>query len=140
MDGRPTGAALEELLRRKGLRVTGPRVAVLQFLAASPHHPTAEDVGAAVNRLVPTASRASIYNVLRSLRTAGLIDEIVLDDAVTRYDANLEPHHHFVCESCGRVEDVPWESFPQLPKRRLPAGQRVEGYTLTLRGTCADCR
>ncbi len=129
----------EERLKEKGLRVTQPRVAVLACLASSAHHPTAEEVGTAVRRLVPTTARASIYNVLHSLKDAGLVGELVFDDAVVRYDANVGRHHHFVCTSCGVVEDVPWDALPPLPKRRLPGGQSVESYAVTLRGRCPPC-
>jgi Fur family transcriptional regulator, peroxide stress response regulator len=129
----------EERLKEKGLRVTQPRVAVLSCLAGSENHPTAEEVGAAVNRLVPTAARASIYNVLHSLKDAGLVRELVFDDAVVRFDANTVRHHHFVCTSCGGVADVPWDTLPPLPKRRLPGGQSVESYAVTLRGVCVSC-
>jgi Fe2+ or Zn2+ uptake regulation protein len=129
----------EERLKEKGLRVTQPRVAVLSCLASSARHPTAEEVGAAVHRLVPSTARASIYNVLHSLKDAGLVAEFVFDDAVVRYDANVGRHHHFVCSGCGAVEDVPWDAFPPLPKRRLPGGQSVESYAVTLRGLCARC-
>jgi Fur family peroxide stress response transcriptional regulator len=129
----------EERLKEKGLRVTQPRVAVLAYLEGSNHHPTAEEVGAAFNRLVPTAARASIYNVLHSLKDAGLVGELVFDDTVVRYDANVSRHHHFVCMSCGGVADVPWDALPPLPKRRLPGGQSVESYAVTLRGLCPRC-
>src|SRR6185503_5992148 len=101
---------LARRLRDHGLRVTLPRLAVLEYLAASTSHPTADEVGSAVNRLVPTASRASVYNVLHSLSEAGLVEELVLDDAVARYDANLAPHHHFVCTRCRAVEDIAWDA------------------------------
>ena len=126
-------------LRDKGLRVTQQRLAVLEYLLATPTHPTAEEVGTAVNRLVPTASRASIYNVLHSLRESGLIDELVLGDAVARYDANLDRHHHFICRACGAVEDVPFETFQEAPRARLAEGHTVEDYTVTLRGVCPRC-
>jgi Fur family peroxide stress response transcriptional regulator len=129
----------ENRLKEKGLRVTQPRIAVLACLAESDHHPTAEEVGSAVNRLVPTAARASVYNVLHSLKDAGLVRELVFDDAVARYDANVDRHHHFVCSSCGGVADVPWDALPPLPRRRLPDGQSVESYAVTLRGLCAAC-
>ena len=130
---------LSARLRDKGLRVTQQRVAVLEYLLATPKHPTAEEVGAAVNRLVPTASRASVYNVLHSLKESGLIDELVLGDAVARYDANLDRHHHFICRACGAVEDVPFETFQEAPRPRLADGHTVEDYTVTLRGVCPRC-
>ncbi len=130
----------ESRLKEKGLRVTQPRVAVLACLASSDRHPTAEEVGTAVHRLVPTTARASIYNVLHSLRDAGLVAELVFEDAVVRYDANVGRHHHFVCTSCGAVEDVPWDALPPVPRRKLPGGQSVESYAVTLRGRCTGCR
>jgi Fur family peroxide stress response transcriptional regulator len=130
---------LSARLRERGLRVTQQRVAVLEFLLATPKHPTAEEVGAAVNRIVPTASRASVYNVLHSLKESGLIDELVLDDAVARYDANLDRHHHFICRACGTVADVPFETFREAPRPRLAEGHVVEDYTVTLRGICPRC-
>ena len=132
-------AALAERLRAKGLRVTQQRIAVLECLLATHTHPTAEEIGAAVNRAEPTTSRASVYNVLRSLTESGLIEELVFDDAVARYDANLGPHHHFVCNACGAVHDVPYEALPPVPKRRLPGGETVESVDVTLRGRCAGC-
>lgn len=126
-------------LRDKGLRVTQQRLAVLEFLLATPRHPTAEEVEAGVNRLVPTTSRASVYNVLHSLKESGLVDELVLDDAVCRYDANLDRHHHFICRACGAVEDVSWQTFREAPHARLAEGHVVEDYTVTLRGICPRC-
>jgi Fur family peroxide stress response transcriptional regulator len=134
-----TKTGLPARLRDRGLRVTQQRVAVLEFLLATPKHPTAEEVGAAVNRIVPTASRASVYNVLHSLKESGLIDELVLDDAVARYDANLDRHHHFICRACGTVADVPFETFREAPRPRLAEGHVVEDYTVTLRGICPRC-
>jgi len=128
---------LSRRLREHGLRVTLPRLAVLEYLAASTSHPTAEDVEGAVNRLVPTASRASVYNVLHSLADAGLVEELVFDDAVTRYDANLTRHHHFVCTRCRRVSDVDWDAAAPLGTRS--DGSTVESVSVTFRGLCAAC-
>ena len=66
--------ALADRLKEKGLRVTQQRVAVLEYLCATPTHPTAEEIGTAVNRAQPTTSRASVYNVLHSLKERGLIE------------------------------------------------------------------
>lgn len=136
MEPRPD---LPRLLKDRGLRVTQQRVAVLDFLLASCHHPTAEEIGTAVNRTDPTASRASVYNVLRSLARAGLVSELVLDDAVARYDANLDPHHHFVCTACRRVEDVPEPLCPTPLAARFADGRVVTEVSVTLRGLCAAC-
>lgn len=136
----PDRAGIEDRLRGRGLRVTLPRLAVLEYLASTPSHPTADDVGQAVNRRVPTASRASIYNVLHSLTEAGLVEEFVFENAVARYDANLEAHHHFLCTACGKLEDVAWDAVPLSPSRHLPDGQQVDSAELILKGSCRACR
>lgn len=136
----PDRASIEDRLRERGLRVTLPRVAVLEYLASTPSHPTAEEVGLAVNRRVPTASRASIYNVLHSLTEAGLVEEFVFEDAIARYDANLDAHHHFLCTDCGKLEDVAWDAVPLAPSRVLPGGQQVDSAELILKGRCRPCR
>ena len=89
-----------------GLRCTPQRYAVLHFLMKHPLHATADEIYRAVNRSDPRASRATIYNNLRALTKAGLIREVHLEGKAARFDANIKRHHHFVCERCGKVEDI----------------------------------
>lgn len=131
--------ALERHLRARGLRVTQPRLAVLAYLSTSDAHPTADEVEAGVNTARQLLSRASVYNVLRSLREVGLVRELVAGEAATRFDANLAPHHHLVCRRCGRVEDVPWEVFAVTQREGLSGGRPVEDVSLTVRGLCRSC-
>ena len=130
---------IEERLRSSGLRVTLPRLSVLEFLSSTSSHPTAEEVGLAVNRRVPSAARASVYNVLHSLKEAGLVEELVFHDAVARYDARLDPHHHFICRRCGSVADVAWSAVPLETVKALPDGRAVESTALVMRGLCGAC-
>ncbi len=131
---------IKVLLKERGLRVTGPRVAVLAYLATTDRHPTAEEVESAVNSGGPVLSRASVYNVLHSLVKAGLATGLSVDDGPARYDARIGLHHHLVCRSCGRVEDVAWEDFGVAERGVLPDGRDVRPLAVTLDGTCAVCR
>jgi len=104
-----------------------------------PLHATADEIYRAVNRSDPRASRATIYNNLRALTKAGLIREVHLEGKAARFDANIKRHHHFVCERCGKVEDIEWFDFPQLG-RRSPLGSRViRDYEMIFRGACQVC-
>jgi Fur family peroxide stress response transcriptional regulator len=67
------------------------------------------------------------------------VREFTLDGKAARYDANLDPHHHFVCDSCGAVEDVDWFEVPAVSRSR-PERSRVRTYEVILRGECAQCR
>jgi Fur family peroxide stress response transcriptional regulator len=131
---------IEERVRAAGLKLTPQRYAVLDFLVRSREHPTADKISAALNRRFPRASRATIYNTLNALRDAGLVHEVYLDDAVARFDANLDQHHHFVCRLCGKLEDVPFEEMGELPTYKLGRGHKVENYEIVMRGVCAGCQ
>jgi Fe2+ or Zn2+ uptake regulation protein len=130
---------VDALIRKHGLRLTAQRRAILEYLQASHEHPTADQVLAEVNRRFPMTSRATVYNTLAWLKESGLVRE-VFEGGVSRFDPNLDRHHHFVCRGCGRLEDVAWSELPQLPPVRLAGRRKVESYAITLRGLCDRCR
>ena len=130
---------IEFRLHKAGLKLTPQRYAVLDYLVRSLIHPTAEQIRADLNRRFPRASRATVYNALNALRDAGLIHAVYMDDAVTRYDANIEPHHHFICRKCDKLEDIPHDTVGALTQSGLQPGYRVEDYEVVLRGVCPAC-
>jgi Fur family transcriptional regulator, peroxide stress response regulator len=130
---------LDDAFRAAALRPTVQRYAVLEFLAKSPIHATAEEIFAAINRHDPRASRATVYNNLRDLTQAGLVREVISDGTAARFDANLHRHHHFVCDGCGAVEDVPWFDLPPATGKSQLRGRKVRNYEIVFRGACARC-
>ena len=102
-------------------------------------HATPDEIYQAIDRADPRASRATVYNNLHALVRAGLIREVAVDGKGVRFDARLDRHHHFVCEGCGRVEDIAWFDLPPRG-RRSPLGKRIVGsYQVVFRGICQDC-
>jgi Fur family transcriptional regulator, peroxide stress response regulator len=132
-------AQLGQAFEAAALRPTAQRYAVLEFLAEHPVHATAEEIFSAVNRNDPRASRATVYNNLRSLAKAGLVREVISEGKAARFDANLRPHHHLICERCGAVEDIPWFDLPAPACRAALRGREVSSYEIVFRGTCARC-
>ena len=128
-----------ERIRGAGLKLTPQRLAVLDYLQRAEGHPTAEQIGAELNRRLPRAARATVYNALRALRDAGLVSEVRLDGATARYDSNLAPHHHFICRRCGRIDDVSADAVGPRPRLEVGEGYAVEAYEIVLRGLCAAC-
>ena len=133
-------AELAQAFRAAAIRPTAQRFAVLEFLAKSPVHATAEEIFAAVNRHDPLASRATVYNSLRSLAKAQLVREVHFEGKAARFDASLHRHHHFVCEQCGEVEDTPWFDLPPSAAKSVPSGRAIRNYEIVFRGACARCR
>src|ERR671921_254764 len=118
--------SVEARLREAELRLTPQRFAVLEYLMRAEGHPTADQIAAGINRRFPRASRATVYNALKALCDAGLVREVATEEALTRYESNVEPHHHFVCRSCGKIEDVPTEALPAPARVKLAGGHEVE--------------
>ncbi|KAE8764673.1 Fur family transcriptional regulator [Georgenia thermotolerans] len=99
-------ATYPELLRQARLRVTAPRLAVLEEVAAHPHA-DAETVRAGVLARLGSVSTQAIYDVLGALTTAGILRRIEPEGSPGRYELRRgDNHHHLVCRGCGRVEDV----------------------------------
>ena len=97
---------VEQTLREARLRVTRPRVAVLQAVQEHPHADT-ETLLRAVREEAGEVSHQAVYDVLRVLTTAGLVRRIEPAGSVARYESRVaDNHHHVVCRSCGVIADV----------------------------------
>lgn len=131
--------AIIQVLKSKGLRVTPQRFAVYANLLERSDHPTAEQILHDLNQHAPTSSQATVYSALQALRGVGLVREVLLEEGVCRYDANVERHHHFRCQSCGSIEDIVWEAFQGLDLRRLRSGLQVDSYEVSVQGLCHRC-
>ncbi len=95
-----------ELLRRHGLQVTAQRLAVLRAVSGRPHG-TAEDVAETVRAEIGAISRQAVYDALGALVEKGLLRRIQPAASSARYEQRVgDNHHHLVCRTCGRVEDV----------------------------------
>ncbi len=93
-------------LRGAALRVTRPRVAVLEAVADHPHADT-DAVIQAVRDRAGDVSHQAVYDVLRALTGAGLLRRIQPSGLVARYESRVgDNHHHVVCRTCGDIADV----------------------------------
>jgi len=133
-------AELDRAFELAALRPTAQRYAVLEYLAKYDVHATADQIFDAVNRNDPRASRATVYNNLRALAKAGLVREVSSEGKAARYDANLHPHHHFICDMCGVVEDISWVDLPDGAAGAALGGRRIRNYEIVFRGSCLKCR
>ena len=128
-----------QTLKSKGLRVTPQRFAVYANLLGRADHPTADDILNDLNKDAPTSSQATVYSSLQALRDVDLIREVLLEEGVCRYDANVAPHHHFRCRSCGSIADIPWDQLNSLELGHLNSSWRIDGYEVTVHGVCDRC-
>jgi len=130
----------ERMCRQHGLKVTHQRTEIFRELAGTDEHPDAETIYDAVHRRVPAVSLDTVYRTLAVLEEKGLLGRAEVQSGAARYDANTDPHHHFVCTVCGLVRDVYDEGIDKAP---LPASIRSVGTVLSRhvqwRGVCHRC-
>lgn len=128
------------LSRDRGLRVTAQRLEVLRELAAADDHPSAEDLCQRLRERMPTVSLDTVYRTLVTLQEFGLVGRVEVLDDRSRFDGNLDPHHHLVCVRCRKVVDLCWPDFDRLgiPEAARGWGEVRQAHA-ELRGTCADC-
>ena len=128
-----------QILKEKGLRVTPQRFSVYAYLLSSSDHPNAEQILHDLNKDFPVTSQATIYSSLQALKEAGLIKEVLLEETASRYEANMQPHHHFFCDHCGVIEDIAWETFEVSGIEKLRQALQPKSYEVIVRGICDRC-
>lgn len=122
--------------------MTPKRQAVLTAVQTAETHPCAEDVLRMVQAEVPGIGVATVYRTLDLLVRHGRLQPLRLpDESVTRYDANITPHQHVICDGCRAVFDVDLD-LPDgvVADAAARSGVQITQYDLRLRGTCAACR
>ncbi|TWX35029.1 transcriptional repressor [Frigoribacterium sp. ACAM 257] len=130
-----------ERLRAAGLRVTVPRLAVLDALDGLPHAP-ADAVFARVALGLPGTSLQAVYGVLAALTGAGLVRRIEPAGSAALYELRTgDNHHHVVCSVCGGVADVDCVvgHAPCLTPSN-DSGFTVQTAEVTFWGLCPSCR
>jgi Fur family transcriptional regulator, peroxide stress response regulator len=126
-----------KVLAIQKIRVSKHRLAVLSYLAESKDHPTADRIFRDLKATVKKLSKATVYNTLNALATAGVIRQLTIEGSEARYDIEIHPHGHFVCESCGAITNFRVEidafSFSDLNQFR------IREKDVFFRGLCPKC-
>lgn len=131
------------LLRAAGLRVTAPRMAVLEVLADRPHI-DADTMARAVRERLGTVSTQAVYDVLAALCRTGLVRRIEPAGSPALFERQTgNDHHHVVCRSCGAVDDI--EGVPQAspclnPDHSYSHGFVIDSADVTFWGLCSRCQ
>ena len=138
--GRPA-AHVAARLREAGLRVTAPRVAVLEEIEGNRSHPNAIDVHRALRARHPSLSLSTVYLTFEAFARTGLLRRMPARDGRLRVDGVLDAHDHAVCRKCGDVFDLPGTAaISRAAPRGLPKGTRVLGARIEYDVLCARCR
>jgi len=130
-------------LRRAGLKVTTPRLKILDILSQSEtRHLSAEEVYRSLQQMGDDVSLATVYRVLTQFEQAGLVIRHNFEAGSSVFELSEGEHHdHLVCVRCQRVEEFVDEVIEQrqiaIAER---AGFKITDHALTLFGLCPDCQ
>ena len=129
-------------LKSTGLKATLPRLKILEiFQKGAQRHMTAEDVFRVLLEERSDIGLATVYRVLTQFEQAGILIRSNFESGKAVYELNEGHHHdHFVCTSCGKVEEF---YDPEIEKRQQSIAQSkgwvVQDHSMALYGQCAAC-
>lgn len=118
------------------------RNAILTCLQNTNTHPSAETVHEMLRAEHPDISLATVYRNLSLFKRQGLIASLGTVNGIERFDANTDPHVHFICTGCDAVLDLPEVEVPQSLGCAAEncSGCQVAACQLTFTGLCGSCR
>jgi Fur family ferric uptake transcriptional regulator len=130
-------------LREAGLKVTLPRVKILEILEDhEPRHMSAEDMYKALLESGEDIGLATVYRVLTQFETAGLVTRHHFEGGHSVFEINEGGHHdHIVCVKCGRVDEFTDEVIEERQRAIADkTGYEMTDHSLYIYGICPQCR
>ena len=128
---------LKILLKEKGLSLSHQRLKVLEYLSSHHCHPTVEQIYLNLLDEIPTLSKSTVYNTLKTLVEIGVVKELLIENNEARYDIITDFHGHFKCEHCGKIYNFEVElndtHFSSLNNFL------IKQQDVYFKGVCPDC-
>ena len=117
------------------------RDAILDYLRQTDAHPSAETVHAGLKASIPDISLGTVYRNLALFKQQGLIQSLGSVRGVERFDGNAEPHVHFICTECGKIQDLHQMQVPRDLSEEASrlTNARILMCQLAFSGACEDC-
>ncbi len=129
-----------EPLSESGGRLTTPRRVIATAFLEAGGHVTVEDLAETVQATHPEIAVSTVYRTMEALEELGAVEHLHLGHGPAVFHLTDEGHHHLVCETCGRVVEVPDAVFAEFSEQ---IGEQfafqIEARHFALPGQCSDC-
>ncbi len=133
-------AQLTELLRERGLRATSQRVVMHRLLRDRARHVSAEDLLSEAGEKLPGVSLPTVYATLELFERLGVVRRVNGGGGTLLWDTRADDHHHMICRSCGRIEDMETPlDLERVRRSAVRAGFQPDRAEVVVSGLCADC-
>lgn len=113
------------------------RIQIFGYMKDRKDHPTVDMIYSELAPHIPTLSKTTVYNTLKSFVQAGLAQPVTIDENEIRFDPDTSDHGHFKCESCGNIFDIQVD-FSKFDPPELNSFRVAERH-FHLKGICAGC-
>ena len=127
----------KEILEKGGVKPSLHRMRILEYIMLKRNHPTADMIYKEISGDIPTLSKTTIYNTLKTLHEKGVVQAITIEENEVRYDATMENHAHLKCTKCGNIYDIELHS-KVLTMKSIDGHSILESH-LYLKGICKSC-
>ncbi len=131
---------LSERLRERGLRATSQRLVMNRLLRQSNRHLSAEQLLDEASERLPGVSLPTVYATLELFEQLGIVRRVNGGGGTLLWDTRADAHHHMICRTCGRIEDL--ETPLDLERARRSAarsGFQPDRAEVVVSGLCASC-
>lgn len=117
------------------------RDAILDYLMKSKAHPSAETIYTDLKPQIPDLAMGTVYRNLTLFKEKGMVSSVATVSGVERFDANTNPHVHFICSNCDAVIDLDDMEVPEALSQLAAkcCGGSVDGCQLSFTGLCQEC-
>ncbi len=131
----------KQLLQKSGLKSTEARIALLTLLDREDNPLDVYSIAENLKSGGVDVDQATIYRVLDVLTQKGLISRLEFGEGKYRYELQKKHHHHLICQSCGRIEDVEGNFVDQIEKEiKSKNGFLIKSHSLEFFGVCKKCQ
>jgi len=117
------------------------REEIYRTICSTKSHPSAEWVYMQLKPKIPDLSIGTVYRNLAAFKSEGKVASVGVVNGQERFDGNITPHTHFVCDQCGEVIDIESVGYDESAAPRIfeEYGAVVDSYRLTFHGKCKEC-
>ncbi len=133
---------LKEILINNGISPSYHRLKIYEYLMNNKTHPSADKIYADILKFIPTLSKTTIYNTLKTFVEKGIVASITIENTEVRYDADVSFHGHFKCQACNGLYDIGIDHMQN--ERKLGTQKKIDGHNVLekhvyFKGVCKKC-
>lgn len=130
----------EKACRVAGLKITHQRLEIFRGLAGAHDHPSVETIYKRLVKKLPTVSLDTVYRTLNTLENQGMVTRVDTTESQARFEAEMAPHHHIICNKCGKITDFQSSDLDESAiLEKVQDWGEVNRMNITLYGLCSNC-